>query len=203
MALNFANNNSLSAITALPSGISVGNLVLISTTTVTSSTDGIEITSGLDSTYKEYIFKFINLHPVTDGTSWQFQASINGGSSYGINKISSFFEATHNEDGSGAALQYMTAFDRGANTTDFATLISEIGNDNDQSGNGTLHLFEPSSTTFVKHYIARTSQSSNANNARDQYVSGYFNTTSAINALRFETRVGNLETGVLKMYGVT
>jgi hypothetical protein len=180
-----------------------GALTLLSTTTVTSSTDGIEITSGLDSTYKEYIFKFINLHFVTDGTGWQFQASTDSGSSFGINKTSSFFEATHNEDGSGAALQYMTAFDRGANTTDFATLISEVGSDADQSGSGTLHLFDPSNTTFVKHYICRTSANSNANNQRDQYVAGYFNTTSAIDALRFETRSGNLETGVLKMYGVS
>jgi hypothetical protein len=195
---NLKYNHPLSA-----NATGLGNLTLLSTTTVTSSTDGIEITSNLNSTYKEYIFKFINLHPVTDGTSWQFQASTDSGSSYGINKTSSFFEATHNEDGSGAALQYMTTFDRGANSTDYITLLSEIGSDADQSGSGTLHLFEPSSTTFVKHYISRTSSSSNANNQRDQYIAGYFNTTSAIDALRFETRVGNLETGVLKMYGVS
>ena len=180
-----------------------GALTLISTTTVTSSTDGIEITSGLNSTYKEYIFKFINLHPVTDGTSWQFQASTDSGSSFGINKVSTFIEATHNEDDSGTGLAYNTTFDRGANSTDFATLISEIGSDADQSGSGTLHLFNPSGTTFTKNYIARTSSSSNANNQRDQYIAGYFNTTSAIDALRFETRSGNLETGVLKMYGVS
>ena len=180
-----------------------GALTLISTTTVTSSTDGIEITSGLNSTYKEYIFKFINLHPVTDGTSWQFQASTDTGSNFGINKTSTFFEATHNEDDSGTGLAYNTTFDRGANSTDFITLISEIGSDADQSGSGTLHLFNPASTTFVKNYIARTSSSSNANNQRDQYIAGYFNTTSAIDALRFETRSGNLETGVLKMYGVS
>jgi len=180
-----------------------GALTLISTSTVTSSTDGIEITSGLDSTYKEYIFKFINLHSVNDGTSWQFQASTNTGSSFGINKVSTFIEATHNEDDSGTGLAYNTTFDRGANSTDFATLISEIGNDNDQSGSGTLHLFNPASTTFVKSYICRTSSSSNGNNQRDQHVAGCFYTTSAIDALRFETRTGNLQTGVLKMYGVS
>ena len=203
MALNFCNNNSLSAITSIPAAITGGSLNLISTSTISSSTAAIEITSGLDSTYKEYIFKFINLHPVNDGTSWQFQASTDGGSSYGVNKVSTFFEAEHDEGDSSTALQYNTGFDRGANSTDFITLVGEIGSDNDQSGAGILHLFNPSDTTFVKHYIARTSQSSNADLARNQFISGYFNTTSAINALKFEMRVGNIESTVLKMYGVS
>jgi len=203
MALNFANNNSLSAITALPASISGGALNLISTSTISSSTAAIEITSGLDSTYKEYIFKFINLHPVNDGTSWQFQASTDGGSSYGVNKVSTFFEAEHDEGDSSTALQYNTTFDRGGNSTDFITLVGEIGSDNDQSGAGTLHLFDPSNTTFAKHYMANTSQSSNGDLARNQFIGGYFNTTSAINALKFEMRVGNIESTVLKMYGVS
>ena len=203
MALNFANNNSLSAITALPASISGGTLNLISTSTISSSTAAIEITSGLDSTYKEYIFKFINLYPVSDGTSFQFQASTDGGGSYGINKVSTFFEAEHDEGDSSTALQYNTTFDRGANSTDFITLFSEIGDDADQSGSGTLHFFNPSDTTFVKHYIAKTSSSSNANFSRNQFIGGYFNTTSAINALKFEMRTGNIETAVLKMYGVS
>ena len=203
MSLNFCNNNSLSAITALPASISGGALNLISTSTISSSTAAIEITSGLDSTYKEYIFKFINLHPVNDGTSWQFQASTDGGSSYGVNKVSTFFEAEHDEGDSSTALQYNTGFDRGANSTDFITLVGEIGSDNDQSGAGILHLFDPSNTTFAKHYMANTSQSSNADLARNQFISGYFNTTSAINALKFEMRVGNIESTVLKMYGVS
>jgi hypothetical protein len=203
MALNFANNNSLSSITALPTSISGGGLNLISTSTITSATDGIEITSGLDSTYKEYIFKFYNLYPVADGASWQFQASTDGGSSYGVNKVSTFFEAEHDEGDSSTALQYNTGFDRGANSTDYITLISEIGDDADQSGTGTLHLFDPSNTTFAKHYIANTSQSSNGDYSRNQFIGGYFNTTSAINALRFEMRTNTIQTGVMKMYGVS
>ena len=203
MSVVFANNNSLSAITALPTSISGGGLNLISTSTITSATDGIEITSGLDSTYKEYIFKFYNLYPVADGPSWQFQASTDGGSSYGVNKTSSFFEGEHKEDGSGGALGYNTTFDRGANSTDYITLLSEIGDDADQSGSGTLHLFDPSNTTFVKHYIANTSSSSNGDYSRNQFIGGYFNTTSAINALRFEMRTNTIQTGVMKMYGVS
>tara|TARA_R100000655_G_C2954694_1_gene187870 strand:- start:264 stop:866 length:603 start_codon:yes stop_codon:yes gene_type:complete len=180
-----------------------GALTLLSTSTITSAQDGIEFTSGLDSTYKEYIFKFINLHPVADGASWQFQASTDGGSSYGVNKVSSFFEATHGEDASVASVAYNTGFDRGANTTDYITLIGEIGADNDQSGAGLLHLFDPSNTTFVKHYISHTSQSSNADLARNTFIGGYFNTTSAINALRFEMRTSTIQTGVIKMYGVS
>jgi hypothetical protein len=180
-----------------------GSLNLISTSTISSSTAAIEITSGLDSTYKEYIFKFYNLHPVSDGASFQFQASTDGGSSYGVNKVSTFFEATHGEDASQANLAYNTTFDRGANSTDYITINSEIGSDNDQSGITMLHLFDPSNTTFVKHYIARACHSSNADYARDQFISGYFNTTSAIDALKFEMRTGNIETAVLKMYGVS
>ena len=203
MALNFCNNNSLSAITSIPAAITGGSLNLISTSTITSSTSAIEITSGLDSTYKEYIFKFINLVPVGDGSSFQFQASTDGGSSYGVNKVSTFFEGEHKEDGSGGALGYNTTFDRGANSTDYITLLSEIGDDADQSGSGTLHLFDPSNTTFVKHYIANTSSSSNDNYSRNQFIGGYFNTTSAINALKFEMRGDNIEKAVLKMYGVS
>ena len=105
MALNFCNNNSLSAITSIPAAISGGSLNLISTSTISSSTAAIEITSGLDSTYKDYILKFINLHPVNDGTRWQFQASTDGGSSYGVNKVSTFFEAENDEGDSSTALR--------------------------------------------------------------------------------------------------
>ena len=179
-----------------------GSLKLISTSTISSSTAAIEITSGLDSTYKEYIFKFYNLHPVSDGASFQFQASTDGGSSYGVNKTSSFFEATHGEDASQGNLAYNTTFDRGGNSTDYITINSEIGSDNDQSGVTMVHLFDPSNTTFVKHYLIRAAHSSNSDYARDQFISGYFNTTSAIDALKFEMRTGNIEIAVLKMYGV-
>jgi hypothetical protein len=205
MALVKYNNNSISAVTAAAS-IPSGALVPIKTLTASSSanlsfvhgTDGVV----LDNTYKKYLFTFNNMHPVNDGTSFQFQASTNGGTSYGINKVSTFFEAQHNEGDSSTALQYNTTFDRGANSTDFITLFSEIGNDADQSGSGTLHFFNPSDTTFVKHYIANTSSISNADFSRNQFIGGYFNTTSAINALKFEMRTGNIDTGKIKLYGI-
>ena len=196
-AIKFNSSNN-----GLETGDVGGSLVLISTQTASSSAN-ISFTSGIDSTYKEYIFKFYNLYPVADGPSWQFQASTDGGSSYGVNKVSTFFEAEHKEDGSGGALAINTTFDRGANSTDYITLISEIGDDADQSGTGTLHLFDPSNTTFVKHYMANTSQSSNGDYSRNQFIGGYFNTTSAINALRFEMRTDTIQTGVMKMYGVS
>ena len=101
MALNFCNNNSLSAITSIPAAISGGALNLISTQTASGSSS-LSFTSGIDSTYKEYIFKFINLHAATNSAHFTFNMSVDGGSNYNVTKTSSAFHATHGEGGSGA-----------------------------------------------------------------------------------------------------
>ena len=110
MALNFCNNNSLSAITSIPAAISGGSLNLISTQTASSSST-ISFTSGLDSTYKEYIFKFINIHPATDGASLTFNGSSDTGSNYNVTKTTTAFRAYHQQDGGGSALGYRTSDD--------------------------------------------------------------------------------------------
>ena len=206
MSIIKLNNNGVKNATAFGSITGLGSMTFIKKLTASSSAN-LSFVDGsdgvvLDNTYKEYLFTFNNMHPVNDGTSFQFQASTNGGTSYGINKVSTFFEAEHNEGDSSTALQYNTTFDRGANSTDFITLFSEIGNDADQSGSGTLHFFNPSDTTFVKHYIANTSSISNADFSRNQFIGGYFNTTSAINALKFEMRTGNIDAGDICLYGI-
>ena len=201
MALNFANNNSLSSITSLPSGISGGGLNLISTQTASDSSS-LSFTSGIDSTYKEYIFKFINVHPATDDTRFVYQASIDGGSNYNTTMTTTAFRAKHGEDGSGGALGYRTARDQ-AQGTSFQQLSEAVGADNDQCISGTLHLFDPSSTTFVKHFISQAPATISNNNLEVLYVAGYHNTTSAINAVSFKFESGSIQSGVIKLYGIS
>ena len=204
MALNFCNNNSLSAITALPTSISGGALNLISTSTASSSSN-LSFTSGIDSTYKEYIFKYINCHPSVNIPMWTFQGSTDGGSSFGITITSATFNAYHAEDDSEATLSYSTGGDL-AQSTNYQRLLTEVNFSNDGSVSGTLHLFEPSSTTFVKHFIANSQGMFGPTSAPyswNMYTSGYFNTTSAIDAIDFKFSSGNIDSGVIKLYGVS
>ena len=201
MALNFANNNSLSAITTKPSGLSGGALNLISTQTASSSST-ISFTSGIDSTYDEYVFKFINMHPATDAVEFQFQGNTAGGSGYNETITSTFFRAFHNYDSGSTGLGYQTGSDQ-AQGTAFQTLIGNVGNDNDQSLAGYLHLFNPSSTTFVKHFIAKLNYYGHDNGSANDFVAGYFNTTSAIDEIQFKMSSGNIDSGVIKLYGIS
>ena len=206
MSINVCNNNSMSAITSLPSGVGGGSLVLISTQTASSSST-ISFTSGLDSTYKEYIFKFINIHPATAETWFRFNLSIDGGSNYNVTKTSSALVAYHDEADStyGKALTYHVHTDL-AQSTSNQSLGYFTGTDNDASLCGTMHLFDPSNTTFVKHFIARTTnlnQDSGSSYAFEFNYAGYGNTTSAIDAVIFQMDSGNIESGTIKLYGVT
>ena len=206
MSINVCNNNSMAAITSLPSGVGGGSLVLISTQTASSSST-ISFTSGLDSTYKEYIFKFINIHPATAETWFRFNLSIDGGSNYNVTKTSSAFVAYHDEADStyGKALTYHVHTDL-AQSTSNQSLGYFTGTDNDASLCGTMHLFDPSNTTFVKHFIARTTnlnQDSGSSYAFEFNYAGYGNTTSAIDAVIFQMDSGNIDSGTIKLYGVS
>jgi len=201
MALNFANNNSLSAITAKPSGLAGGGLNLISTQTASSSST-IDFTSGIDSTYKEYIFRYYDMHPATDNTELQFQVSTNGGSSYGVTITSSAFQGYHYESGGSQGVAYYTADDL-AQSTSFQNLCNNVGNGNDESMSGILHLFDPSNTTFVKHWINRSQSYSGGDFSLDGYQAGYVNTTSAVDAVQFKMTGGNIDSGVIKLYGIS
>jgi len=204
MALNFCNNNSLSAITALPASISGGGLNLISTQTASGSSS-LSFTSGIDSTYKEYVFKFINIHPSAN-SDFAFNMSIDGGSNYNTTKTTTFFNAYHYEDGSAANLAYLTADDL-AQGTGYQVLMAfgDLGINADDSLSGYLHLFDPSSTTFVKHFISTTVGSNNeaAPYVNNDFIAGYANTTSAVNAVDFKMISGNIDSGVIKLYGVS
>ena len=202
MALNFANNNSLSAITTKPSGLSGGALNLISTQTASSSST-ISFTSGIDSTYDEYVFKFYNIHPSSDsGLQLQFNGSADTGSNYNVTKTTTHFSAYHYESDAYTALGYNTYYDI-AQGTGFQTISTNIGGDNDQCGSGYIHLFNPSSTTFAKHFIGNVSFVQSDDVARIDYVAGYFNTTSAVDAVQFKFSSDNIDSGVIKLYGVS
>jgi len=201
MALNFANNNSLSAITTKPSGLSGGIMTLLSTQTASSSAT-ISFTSGIDSTYDEYVFKFIDIHPATDEAYLTFQGNAAGGSGYNETITSTDFRAYNAEDGSATALQYSTAFDQ-AQGTSFQPITQEIGNDNDQCASGTLQIFAPSDTTFVKHFLSASQYSWAGDYTMRDFTAGYFNTTSAIDEIQFKMSSGNIDSGVIKLYGIS
>ena len=201
MSINVCNDRSMASITSLPSGVSGSSLVLISEQTASSSST-ISFTSGIDSTYKEYVFKFINIHADTDNQAFTFQASTNSGSSYGVTLTSTSFLAYHNESDAAAQLFYASGGDH-AQSTSFQQLCfsDALGNGSDENACGELHLFNPSSTTFVKHYTARFSHNSQGDTSHDSYPAGYFNTTSAIDAIQFKMASGTID-GTIKMYGV-
>ena len=164
MALKFAVNNSLSAVTSLPTAIPTGSMTLLQTQTASSSSS-IDFTSGIDSTYKEYIFKFINIHPSADRVEFQFNMSVDGGSNYNVTKTTTFFRAQHRESDDVAELAYDAGLDL-AQGTGIQQLGFEMGNGNDDNFNGTLHLFDPSNTTFVKNFISRNSFNHNVADPR-------------------------------------
>ena len=176
-----------------------GSLVFLSKQTASASSS-ISFTSGIDSTYKEYLFTFKNMHPATDNVQFEFNLSTDGGSNYNVTKTSSFFRAYHSES-SGESLSYRTNRDL-AQSTSNQPLVEEIGNDNDQQLSGYLHLFNPSSTTFVKHFISVTNAVASADYSTNGYISGYGNTTSSIDAVRFQMSSGNIDAGDICLYGI-
>jgi len=204
MALNFANNNSLSAITSLPSGVGGGSLNLISTQTASSSST-ISFTSGIDSTYNEYVFKFYDIHPASS-SKFTFNGSADSGSNYNVTKTTTVFNAFHYENDGNANLGYDDDGSDIAQGTGFQSLTQYTPNtENDGCVVGKLHLFNPSSTTFVKHFIS-TANSTHTGGGNpftsNSFVAGYLNTTSAIDAIQFKFASGNIDAGDICLYGI-
>ena len=193
------NNQSLSAITSLPSAIPTGKLKLISSQTASNSAS-ISFTTGLDSTYKIYKFVFVNIHPATDDVDFTFNLSTDGGSNYNVTKTTTFFWSGHWEDDSQTRFEYRDDFDL-AQSTSNQIIIRQIGNDSDQNGSGTLTLFNPSSTTYVKHFIATTNDAQSSNISFNGFIAGYANTTSAINSAIFRMSSGNFD-GTIYLYAI-
>jgi hypothetical protein len=196
------NNNSIANVTAYNAAIATGNMVLISSQTASASAS-ISFTTGIDSTYKEYQFWFINIHPSSNSTTFQFQGSTDGGSNYGVNITSTFFRAFHNEADTLTELGYQTNSDL-AQSTSFQNIsqLNNLGSGNDENLGGTLTLFNPSSTTYVKHFININNFSHPDPISMNNYMAGYFNTTSAINAVQFKMSSGNIDDGTILMFGI-
>ena len=185
-------------------GSAGGAMTFISKQTASSSST-ISFTSGIDSTYKEYIFHFVNIHPATNSTKFQFNLSSDSGSNYNVAKTTTFFVAYNAESESSSGLTYIDSLDI-AQGTGVANIFYNVGNENDEAASGTLHLFEPSSTTFVKHFFSifnvYNNSGSNGNSVQVN-VAGCGNTTSAIDAVQFAMSSGNIDSGTFKLYGVS
>jgi len=205
MSIVKLNNQSVKNATSFGSISSLGSMTLIKKLTASSSgtlsfVDGAS-SVVLDSTYKEYLFTFKDIHPATDGASFQFQCSTDSGSNYNKTITSTFFRARHDEADSITSLAY-SGNDDLAQSTNFQNLAIEVGNGNDECCSGSLHLFNPSSTTFVKHYISRFSNYEDDSIARDENSAGYMNTTSAVDAVQFKMSSGNIDAGDICLYGI-
>jgi hypothetical protein len=201
MALVKYNNNSISSVTALDSMAS-GSMVLLNTNTITSGVSSSDFTSNIDSTYDTYIFKFINMHPATNNVKWTFQSDTGTNTNYNQTITSTDFISQHSESGSATELGYASANDQ-AQGTAFQPMGQLIGNGNDECVSGTLHIFNPSSSVFVKHFIANTNVYRQDDYTRQHFTAGYFNTTTALTRFRFKFDSGNIDSGVIKMYGLS
>ena len=200
------NNNSISAITT--AGTLSANMVLIKEQTASSSSS-ISFVHGssdvvLDNTYPIYVFKFINIHPQTDNATSANYFEVNfrdGSTDYDATKTTTVFRAYHFEDGSTAAIAYEDSHDL-SQSTSFQKIAQGISADADHSVIGTLHLFNPSSTTFVKHFLCETTNAHSDNASYRWNVAGYCNTTTAIDGIQFKMTTGNIDAGTIKLYGI-
>jgi hypothetical protein len=200
MSIVKLNNRSVKDITSFGSISSLGSLTHIATQTASSSAS-LSFTSGIDSTYKEYIFYFVNIHPATDGAFFTFQSDTGTNTNYNQTITSTHFQARHDEGDSDTSLAYNTGNDQ-AQGTSFHKLSNTIGNDNDQSLSGFCHVFNPSSSVFVKHFISNIQHSQDANFTFNVYTAGYFNTTTAITRFQFKMSSGNIDAGDICLYGI-
>ena len=206
MSIVKLNNRGVRSASTFGSISALGEMRFIKKQTASSSAT-ISFVDGtsdvvLDDTYKEYLFTFKNIHPATNGVAFQFNLSVDSGSNYNVTKTSTSYRAYVYEDGSSGTLQYEANHDLAQSTSAERLCAVDLGNDNDQSLSGFLHLFDPSNTTFVKHYTAQTHHSHEADLPVNFFKSGYGNTTSAVDAIQFSMSSGNIDSGDIVLYGI-
>ena len=212
IARNIANNITTSGVftsgaitNASVTGITVlanasDGITLISSQTASASAT-ISFTTGINSTYKAYKFVFSSIHPASNA-NFTFNLSTDSGSNYNVTKTTTFFEAFQNEAGTTTALAYNDSQDL-AQSTGFQVIANALGNGADESFSGSLTLFNPASTTYVKQFIANTNLLYQSGSySLNAFVGGYGNTTSAVNAVRFQMTSGNIDAGTIYMYGI-
>ena len=191
----------------LPTGTTNGSgnsIELIKTLTADDSATNLTFVNGasnvvLDATYKTYLFKLINIHPKTNDTNFTVNFR-DGGTNYDATKTSTAWQALHPESG-GPSVGYVTADDL-SQATGEQILFEGLGGDADQSLSGEMFLFNPSSTTFIKHYMYRACNSQQSDQFRVAYKAGYCNVTAAIDGVKFTINSGNIESGTIKLYGI-
>ena len=186
--------------------VASGPMTHIKTLTASSSAT-LDFLNGVssvvfDGTYDAYVFKFINIHPATDAVKFTFQADTGTNTNYNQAITSTMFESYHAEGDGAQGVGYETGHDQ-AQGTAFEGLCVIVGNDNDQSVSGTLRLFNPSSSVFVKHFMSTINCSSQNDNSQNDFKAGYFNTTTALTRVRFKMSSGNIDSGTIKLYGIT
>jgi len=190
---------------AIDSGVAKGAMTVMKKLTASSSAtlSFVHGSGGVDfSTYKEYIFIFNNIHPESDNVNFQFNGSIDAGSNYNVAKTTTYYRATLEEGGSNGGLAYQTGADLAQGTGD-QIIADQVGADADQCVSGFLHLFNPSSTTFVKHFIATTNSTNHGNKSENNFISGYFNSTSDIDAILFKFNGDSIQSGTITLYGIS
>ncbi len=214
MALTKFNFNSFDVTTVASTGLAfnssangfdtaaAGSMTLITTNTISSGVSSSSFTSSIDSTYDTYMFKWINIHPATNNVEWTVNFR-DGGSDFDATKTTTSFLANHTEAGGGASLSYSTGLDLAQATGYLSLNENTYGTDADASLCGEMFLFSPSSTTFVKHFIIRNTHMATNPGSRQDYSAGYCNVTAAIDGVDFKFSSGNIDSGVIKMYGIT
>ena len=203
MALVKYNNNSISAITTAGT-LATGAMVLIKEQTASSSAT-ISFVHGtsdvtFDGTYPIYLFQYIGIHPATNAQN--FTVGFRDGSTdYDATKTTSLFYARNKEDGSATALSYDTGNDI-AQGTGFQYLYFDTGADNDQAANGYMYLYNPASTTYVKHFMADLNNYNQDDYSVRHFSAGYCNVTAAIDGVEVKCSAGNIDSGTIKLYGI-
>ena len=217
MALTKFNYNSFDLTTAASTGLAFnssangfetstsGSMTLIKTLTASSSST-LSFLNGsdsvvFDSTYPVYLFKYINVHPATNAATFTFQVDTGTNTSYNTTVTSSSFLSQHDEGDSATSLAYNGAKDQ-AQGTSFQVLSNEIGNGNDECGNGEIYFFNPSSSTFIKNWLARALSYQSDDYIQDRFFAGYFKTTTALTRVQFKMSSGNIDSGTIKLYGI-
>ena len=201
MALVKYNNNSISSVTALDS-IASGDMVLLTTNTISSGVSSSSFTSNINRTYDTYLFKFINIHPASNNVTWTVNFR-DGSTAFDATKTTTNFYVNHTEAGGGAGMGYSTSQDLAQSTSYAPFNENTYGTDADASLCGEMFLFAPSNTTFVKHFIAKVAFMATNPGSRHDFMAGYCNTTSAIDGVDFKFSSGNIDSGVIKMYGLS
>ena len=176
---------------------SLGSMVLIKKLTV-SAGDGsktfVNLSGGeqiFTSTFQTYHFTFTNIHPANDNVNFQVNFR-DSDTNYDAPKTTTFFRAYHGEGGEGGVLQYQ---DNDLANGTGVQVLAESGNDNDQCTSGTLTLFSPLSTTFVKHFISNFNFSNGSNYSMNTYCAGYINATSIVDGVQFSFSSGDMGGG--------